>query len=144
MCLVIGTERLGKPLGNAICAYRGGTAWGLLLQMQKLVDELPTKKRRQGMPPRKKPDGIDLKVLEKEQNLPPGSVFLREVEATLGVTKFSPRAVAEGDITVINIPLCRSVMKDKAQAVLAGMIYAMVWRGNNWRDRSGKVHYDPY
>ncbi|HUX35881.1 MAG TPA: hypothetical protein VMV71_02500 [Candidatus Paceibacterota bacterium] len=144
MCLVLGTERLGEPLGTAICAYHGGTAWGLLLQMQKLIDELPMKKRPKGIPPRKKPTGIDLKVLEKEQNPPPGTVLLREVDPVPGVTKFSPKPVIENGIVVFNIPLSRAVIKANNLRVLAGMIYAMVWRGNSWRDRSGKVHDNPY
>jgi len=144
MCLVIGTERLGNPLGTAICAYHGGTAWGLLLEIQKLIDELPMKKRPKGIPPREKPSGVDFRVLEKEQNPPPGSVLLREVDPTPGMTKFSPRPVVEGEIIVIDIPLTRAVMKISKRRVLAGMIYAMVWRGNSWRDRSGRVHSDPY
>ena len=144
MCLVLGTERLGEPLGRTICAYRGGTMWRLLLVMQEILDAISTKKRPKGIPPRQKPTGVDLVVLEKEQNPPPGSVLLQEVEGVRGGTKFTPKvSVIMKDVLVIEIPLNSSALKPKRQRVTAGMIYAMVWRGNSWRDRSGHVHNNP-
>lgn len=135
MCKLKESDRLGGPLGSVICAYYGGTAWGFLLQ----IEELNRANRR---------NGIETKVLEKEQTPPPGSVFLREVDPAPGVTKFSPRPVVEGEIIVIDIPLVRAIMKDKRDGnrkrEFAGTIAAMVWRGNSWRDRSGKVHNNPY
>lgn len=144
MCLVLGTERLGSPLANSICAYRGGTAWRLLLLMQELVDAVPMKKRPKGLPPRQKPTGIDLVVLEKEQHLPPNAVLLQAVEGVKGVSKFTPKVELVEGVPVIEIPLNSPAMKPKRQRVTAGMIYAMVWRGNSWKDRSGHVHKEPY
>ncbi len=144
MCLVIGTERLGEPLARNICAYRGGRAWKLLLLMQELLDAVPTKKRPKGVPPRQKPTGVDLVVLEKEQGLPPNAVLLQEVEGVKGVVKFTPKLSTNGGVPVIQIYLGSSALKKKRERVTAGMIYAMVWRGNNWKDRSGYVHKEHY
>ena len=119
--------------------------WRLLLVMQEILDAISTKKRPKGIPPRQKPTGVDLVVLEKEQNPPPGSVLLQEVEGVRGGTKFTPKvSVIMKDVLVIEIPLNSSALKPKRQRVTAGMIYAMVWRGNNWKDRSGHIHREPY
>ncbi len=144
MCLVLGTERLGPPLANSICAYRGGMAWRLLLLMQELVDAVPTKKRPKGMPPRQKPSGVDLVVLEKEQHLPHNAVLLQAVEGVKGVSRFTLKVSLIEGVPVIEIPLNSPAVKPKRQRVTAGMIYAMVWRGNNWKDRSGHIHQEPY
>lgn len=135
MCKMKESDRLGPPLGSIICAYHGGTAWGFLLQ----IEAINRANRR---------SGIEIMVLEKEQTPPPGSVLLREVDAVPGVTKFSPRPVPQDGITVIDIPLMRAVTKQKRNGnrkrELAGTIAAMVWRGNHWRDRSGRLHDNPY
>ena len=144
MCLK-GNTRLGEPLGTVICAYRGGTMWRLLLEMEKILEAIPLKKRPKNIPSRQKPTGVKLVVLEKEQNPPPGSVLLQEVDGVRGGTKFTPKlSVLMQGVLAIEIPLNSSALKPKRQRVTAGMIYSMVWRGSYWRDNADRVHNSPY
>jgi len=119
-------QPLGKPLGMPICAHNGGNAWRLLLKIQELncrrVWEIGTL------------------VLEKHEAPPFGSVYLRDVKATPGATKFSSRPIIENGRTIIDIPAINAVTKQKRMSVNAGMILATVALGSNWRDRSGCVH----
>ncbi|GEM_PF-6104061 len=136
-------EPLEGPLGTAICAYYGGMTYKLLQLMQDILDAIPNKKRAKGIPPRQKPTGIDLVVLSKEQTPPPGSVLLQPVEGARDVSKFTPKVSIVGGVSVIEIPMNSPAVKPKRQRATAGTIYAMVHRGNKWRDRSGHVHDNP-
>ncbi len=123
-------KRLGDPLGTIICAYYGGTAWRFLLEIQRL--NLLSGRT-----------GIETKTLGKDETPPPGSVLLREKDDTCGFTKFSPRPIVEDGVKVIEIPLVRAVIKPKRFSCTAGMIGAMIWRGDKWSDRSGRLHNNP-
>jgi hypothetical protein len=120
-------QRRGEPLGKIVCAYCGtSTAWRLLLEMRNL-DFLNGRK-------------IKYKLLKERETPPPGSVLLKEVEAK-GVDKFTPRPIKQNGVTVIEIPAINAVKK-RVHAY-AGVLGAMIGRGDRWRDRRGDEHYSP-
>ncbi|MDO8664618.1 MAG: hypothetical protein Q7K44_03705 [Candidatus Liptonbacteria bacterium] len=119
--------RLGEPLGTLICAHYGGNAWSLLLEIQKLRNNRVACE-------------IGISFLDESETPPLGCVYLRDTKTVSGVTKFLSRPIVENGITVIDIPPIRAALKPKRIRVNAGMIFATVNLGNNWRDRSGHVH----
>ena len=125
MCLK-GITRLEGPLATIISAHKGGLGEKLIRHMQNLSK----KWARNGF------GGIEFMVISRTEN--PKGVYLKDTPSGSFSATFRMRI--ENNRETIIIPVPQRMVTMNRERGLAGNIFSVVYRGNHWKDRAGKVH----